>query len=119
MVADDDPEATGRAIGGHARAAALTKEERKDIARRAAEARWAKDMPYATHEGEIRLGDVAVEVANLNTGQRVLSQSGFMRGLGRAGSKGRAHYKGDANLPVFLTAQNLKPFISSNLESDV
>jgi hypothetical protein len=113
----DDEEATGRAIGGHARAAALTKQERQEIARRAADARWAKDMPYATHEGQIRLGDVDIDVANLNTGQRVLSQSDFMRGLGRARqAKGRAHYKGDVNLPVFLTAQNLKPYISSNLE---
>ena len=116
-MADDDPEAPGRAAGGHARAAALTKEERKDIARRAAEARWSKDMPYATHEGKIRLGDIDIEVANLNTGQRVISQSGFMRGLGRARqAKGRSYYRGDANLPAFLTAQNLKPFISSKLE---
>jgi P63C domain len=116
-MAEDDPEAIGRAVGGHARAAALTKEERKDIARRAAEARWSKDMPYATHEGTIRLGDVDIEVANLNTGQRVISQSGFMRGLGRARqAKGRSYYKGDINLPAFLTAQNLKPYISSGLE---
>lgn len=117
MIADDDAEVPGRAAGGHARAAALTKEERKDIAKRAAEARWSKSMPHATHEGKIRLGDVEVEVANLSTGQRVISQSGFMRGLGRARqAKGRSYYKGDVNLPAFLTAQNLKPFISSNLE---
>ena len=38
MIVDDDPEAVGRAIGGHARAAALTKEERREIAQRAAAA---------------------------------------------------------------------------------
>jgi hypothetical protein len=53
----------------------------------------------------------------LNTGQRVLTQSGFMRALGRARqAKGRQYYKGDVNLPAFLTAQNLKPFISNVLE---
>lgn len=40
-----------------------------------------------------------------------------MVGLGRARqAKGRQYYKGDVNLPAFLTAQNLKPFVSSNLE---
>lgn len=28
---------------------------------------------------------------------------------------GRAFYKGDVNLPAFLTAQNLKPFIPNEL----
>jgi len=39
-----------------------------------------------------------------------------MRALGRSRqAKGRAFYKGDANLPAFLTAQNLKPFIHDDL----
>jgi hypothetical protein len=113
----DDEEATGRAKGGVARAAALTPERRSEIAKRAVEARWSKDLPYATHEGFIHLGDVKIACANLNTGQRVLSQSDFMLGLGRARqAKGRKYYKGDVNLPAFLTAQNLKPFISNKLE---
>lgn len=118
MVPEDDAkQVPARAAGGNARAAALSKEERKEIAQRAAEARWSKHLPEATHEGKIRLGDVEIDVAVLNTGQRVITQSGFMVGLGRARqAKGRQYYKGDVNLPAFLTAQNLKPFISSNLE---
>lgn len=39
-----------------------------------------------------------------------------MRALGRARqAKGREYYDGDVNLPAFLTAKNLKPFISSDL----
>lgn len=30
-------------------------------------------------------------------------------------AKGRSHYDGDVNLPVFLTAKNLKPFIPTEL----
>lgn len=42
--------------------------------------------------------------------------SDFMVALGRARqAKGRAYYTGDVNLPAFLTAQNLKPFIDSEL----
>jgi hypothetical protein len=108
----------GRARGGIARAESLSPEQRHDIARKAATARWAKDLPFATHEGVITaMGNLSVSCAVLNTGQRVLTQSGFMIALGRARqAKGRQHYKGDVNLPAFLTAQNLKPFISDVLE---
>lgn len=112
-----EDEITGRAKGGVARAAALSGDARKEIARRAADARWNKDLPYATHEGSIRIGDTEIAVAVLNTGQRVITQSGFMLALGRARqAKGRQYYKGDVNLPAFLTAQNLKPFVSKVLE---
>lgn len=112
-----DKEATGRAKGGVARRDALSPERRSEIARKAVEARWSKHLPEATHEGFIRLGNVEIDVAVLNTGQRVITQSGFMVGLGRARqAKGRQYYKGDVNLPAFLTAQNLKPFISNKLE---
>ena len=114
---DQDDEAIGRAKGGVARAAALSGAERSEIARKGAEARWSKHMPHATHEGVIRIGDIEIACAVLNTGQRVITQSGFMRALGRARqAKGRQYYKGDVNLPAFLTAQNLKPFISKDLE---
>lgn len=40
-----------------------------------------------------------------------------MQALGRSRqAKGREHYDGDVNLPAFLTAKNLKPFISNDLE---
>ena len=113
----EDTELTGRAKGGLARAAALSKDARRDIARRAADARWNKDLPFATHEGTVRIGEIEIGVAVLNNGQRVITQSGFMRALGRARqAKGRQYYKGDVNLPAFLTAQNLRPFISQGLE---
>jgi hypothetical protein len=110
-------EATGRAKGGVARAAKLSKQERSEIARRAAEARW---MPVATHEGVLNFGSSEIPCAVIEHNgeiQRVITQSGFMRALGRARqAKGRQYYRGDVNLPAFLTAQNLKPFISSALE---
>lgn len=115
MAEDGEPE--GKAKGGFARAEILAPERRVEIAKKAAEARWSKDAPEATHEGSIRLGDVEIEVAVLDNGHRVITQSGFMRALGRARqAKGRQYYRGDVNLPAFLTAQNLKPFISRDLE---
>ena len=44
--------ATGKAKGGLARADSLTPEQRKEIAQRAALARWEKDKIFAaTHTG--------------------------------------------------------------------
>lgn len=102
--------------GGKARAAKLSKEQKHSIAARAAAARWGKDLPAASHEGPITLGDVTIQSAVLKDGRRVLTQSDFMLALGRARqAKGRAYYSGDVNLPAFLTAQNLKPFIDNDL----
>ena len=39
---DDVPGPTGRAIGGRARAASMTAEERSEQARKAAQARWER-----------------------------------------------------------------------------
>lgn len=112
----------GAAKGGKARAKKLSPERMREIAQKAAEARWGaegKTPPawQATHEGVLKIGNMEIPCAVLENGQRVLTQSGFMRALGRARqAKGREYYEGDVNLPAFLTAQNLKPFISKDLE---
>lgn len=111
-----------RAAGGKARAEKLTPEQRSQIASNAAKARHAKDsdLPKATHEGTLdiagfEIGCAVVEFAD-GRKQRVLTQSDFMKALGRARqAKGRDYYDGDVNLPAFLTAKNLKPFISNEL----
>jgi hypothetical protein len=113
--------ALGAAKGGLARAKKLTPEQRSESARVAVEARWAKEgkspLPRATHEGLLHVGDVVIPCAVLENGQRVLTQSGLMKALGRARqAKGREYYDADVNMPAFLTAKNLKPFISKELE---
>ncbi|OWK33646.1 P63C domain-containing protein [Sphingomonas dokdonensis] len=107
---------TPQSKGGAARAKALTKEERSAIARKAAAGRWAKDLPAAEYTGDVDIGGTKISCAVLSDGTRVLTQSDMMRALGRARqAKGRAFYKGDVNLPAFITAQNLKPFIPEEL----
>ena len=111
----------GAAKGGIARARKLTPEQRSEIARAAVEKRWADQgkapLPRATHEGILHIGNVVIPCAVLENGQRVLTQSGLMRALGRARqAKGREYYDADVNMPAFLTAKNLKPFISKELE---
>jgi hypothetical protein len=110
-------EITGRAKGGVARAASLTGEERRQIARKAAATRWSKDMPYATHEGPVKIGDVVIPAANLSDGTRVLSQGQFLQAIGRSRSPkaGTGVYTVVDELPFFLQATTLKPFISDEL----
>ena len=62
------------------------------------------------------IGDMEIPCAVLDNGTRLLTQSGVMVALGRARqAKGRQYYDGDANLPAFLTAKNLKAFIPDEL----
>lgn len=111
-MTDESPQAKG----GAARAKALSPQVRSEIARKAAASRWSKDLPAADYTGDVDIGGAKISCAVLSDGTRVLTQSDMMRALGRARqAKGRAFYNGDVNLPAFLTAQNLKPFISADL----
>lgn len=99
-----------------ARAKSLTPGRRAEIARNAAASRWGKDLPTTYYTGDLDIGGSKISCAVLEDGTRVLTQSDMMRALGRARqAKGRAFYDGDVNLPAFLTAKNLKPFISKDL----
>ena len=117
----DDGSESMQSKGGKARAKKLTKEQRSESARNAALAKWEKadasaPMPKATHEGTLQIGEMEIGCAVLEDGRRVLTQSDFMRALGRARqAKGRDYYEGDVNLPAFLTAKNLKPYIDNDL----
>jgi hypothetical protein len=100
------------AMGGKARAAKMTKAERSESAKAAADARWGKDLPRATHEGVLTIGEAEIPCYVLETGERVISTRGVMAALGRRW-RGRK-YPG-TKLPVFLEAKNLKPFIGEDL----
>jgi P63C domain len=100
--------------GGRARAESLSPEEREEIARKAAIARWNAGIPKATHAGVLHIGDIEIPCAVLDDGTRVLTQRGFSVALGRYKNPNR---KGAiADLPVFLTANNLKEFLDEDLK---
>jgi hypothetical protein len=113
-------------LGGKARAEKLTAEQRKAIGQRAALARWGgKKVPRAIKEAPLKIGEIEFECAvledseNIDTATRVISERAFSRAIGakRGGSHWQRKKKnpGGANLPVFLSANNLKPFISLDL----
>jgi hypothetical protein len=111
-------EHTGKAKGGYARAEKLSQEERKAIARKAAQVRWEGDLPQATHEGEFPIGESIISCANLIDGRRIITQATFLRVLGRSRSpKARSGVFSTVDeLPFFLQAEVIKPFISNELE---
>ncbi len=79
--------AEGKAKGGFARAASLTPEERKRIAREAARARWASndgEVPEAAYEGVLTLGDELECYVLKDQGRvkRVFHKRGLARNLG-------------------------------------
>lgn len=112
---NDEP--TGKAKGGAARKNALSPERRSEIAKLAASARWDSDLPMATHEGDFLLGTETVSSAVLPNGLRVITQATFLRALGRSRSPkaGTGVLSTVDQLPFFLQAEVLKPFISEDL----
>lgn len=112
----------GASKGGKARANALSPERRREIARAAVEARWQKQgnlsIVHATHCGILKIGDLSLDCAVLETGERVISQRGVMTTLGiQKGGKQSAARKVDDGvlIPLFLAQKAVKPFIGDDL----
>lgn len=114
-----DNDNTPQSKGGDARAKQLTPQERSDSARLAGLARHGKTVPKATHESDdLMLGNAAISCAVLDNGLRVLSEREVTKLLG--GKRGGSHWQrlkeGGAKLPVYLSADNFNPFITSDLQ---
>lgn len=107
-----------QSLGGKARAEKLSQEDRRAIAQGAAEARWGTSLPQATHSGELVIGGRRIACAVLQNGKRVLTQETFLTAIGRAAKAkaGTGSLKLVDGLPPFLVAENLKPFISEELQ---
>jgi hypothetical protein len=112
----DKPQ-SGASLGGKARAESLPPEQRSEIARQAAAARWNPEILRATHYGTFKLGSTDIDAAVLPNGKRLLTQGTFLKALGRSRSpKGGMSILTTADgLPSFLQAEALKPFISDEL----
>jgi hypothetical protein len=103
--------------GGEARARSLTPQQRSEIAKNAAKARWEDASPVATHEGVFAIGDTEIFAAVLPDGSRIISQAALLRAIGRSRSPkaGTGILKTVDKLPFFLQAKALSPFIDNDL----
>lgn len=68
-------------------------------------------MPDATHEGELEIGGLKLQVAVTSNGTRLLTSRAFMNALGRPWKGSYRH----TELPNFIAAKNLEPFVSDEL----
>ncbi len=108
--------------GGRARAESLDHETRSEIAKRAADKRWAKgidieQLPKAEVGADLDLAGVSIPCAVLPNGKRVLSERGIAKGLGktRSGSHWQKKRNQEEVLPVYLSANSLRPFVPKTL----
>ncbi len=109
-------EPIGRAKGGAARKKALAPKRRSAIAKKAADARWSRNVKKATHGSEdhpLRIGDIEIPAYVLDDETRVLSQRGTMSGLNLG--RGTAGGKGGDRLTNFLGGKGISPFVSKDL----
>ena len=109
-------ETAGKVKGGKARAAALSAERRKEIARQGAAARKeAASLPKATHgsaDRPLRIGEVEIPCYVLDDGTRVLSQRGLISGIGMSLGSSRS---GDARHIVLFESEAMKSHVSNDL----
>jgi hypothetical protein len=113
------------AEGGRKRAERLTAEQRKEISRQAAEARWAKEgkapVPQALRAAPLSIAGIEFDCAVLDDKEntRVVSETKFMAAMGmyRSGavSTRRREEAGRAPMPLSLAHKNLKPFVDKHL----
>ena len=122
---DDHP--TGKALGGLARAAKLTREERSEIAKNAARKRWAEfgkvdsttPRVLESFKSTLNIAGAPIPCAIVmgpHGVQRVLSENGITNAIlgARSGASKRLK-KAGALLPLFVAPSQLKPFIDNEL----
>lgn len=113
-----DDSSSGKAVGGKARAAALSPARRQEIARSGAAARKAlQALPLATHgspDHPLKLGDAEISCYVLNDGTRVLSQRGVIGALGMARGSGGTNSGGD-RLAGFFGGKGISPFVTNEM----
>ena len=108
----------GRAKGGIERAKRLPPEERSEIARKAAAARWSENLTEAvcgSPDHPLKIGEVEIECYVLQDGMRVLTQAGFLEALGRHRKANVRREGGEERVPPILQGKALSPFISREI----
>ena len=102
-----------KAIGGKARAEALSAEKRKEIARKAATEKWNNPRAmFGSPDKKLKLGERELECYVLENGKRVLSGRGMQEAMGL----GQAH---GSLLRDFTSQKTLIPFISNELAMEL
>lgn len=106
---------TGKAKGGKARSDSLSSEQRSEIAKKAAAARWetVQDAVCGSADRPLKIGDVEIECYVLEDGTRVITQASFLEAMGRSPRARRTST--DEGLPPIIQGKALRPFLPEGL----
>lgn len=110
------PDESIQSQGGKARAEALTAEQRSEIAKSAAKARW--NLPKAicgAPDRPMKIGNIEIPCYVIEGEKRVLVQRAIVSAMGMA--RGGSSKGGGDRLAHFVNQNTLKPFIPSDISS--
>jgi hypothetical protein len=106
----------GRADGGIARAKSLSPSARSQIARTAAQKRWATAKAVCgSPDKPLRIGEIEIECYVLEDGTRVLTQASFLEAIGRHRRAFGGAPAGVDRLPPFLGGRSIRPFLPAGI----
>lgn len=75
-----------------------------------------REILKASHQGNLNINGFDITAYNLPNGERVLSRIGFLKALGRTGkAKGGRNFDDEFQIPIFLSASNIKPLVDVDL----
>ena len=108
---------TPQSLGGRARSDKLTTEQRREIAKRAAEARWAKvndpdRLPQAETAGVLTIGDVGLDVYVLDDRRRVIAKKGMANVLHLKSEGGNAFMR-------TMSREGIRSVLNENLRQKI
>ncbi len=91
--------------------------DRKERGLKGALERWHPTIPRSTHSGILNIAGKEIACDVLEDGRRVLRKAAIYRVLGRKNPNSKRMQEAEsAQLPVFMNANNLKPYLE--LEND-
>lgn len=101
---------------GDARAAALSPVRRKEIAVKAAKARWEVKIPQATHQGILRIMGKELPCVVLDDGRRIITQKSIFEAFDRPSRGARNKTEDGSKIPAFLDSKNIRPHINDAIK---
>ncbi|WP_293861690.1 P63C domain-containing protein [uncultured Alsobacter sp.] len=107
-----------KAKAARARAESLSGQRRKEIARKAADARWNRAVPeaiFGSAEKPLIIGETRIQAYVLDDETRVLTQASFLEAIGRHRKANVRSEGGDERIPAILQGKAINPFIPQEL----
>jgi len=93
----------------------MTIQTRKEICKKAINERWHPSIPKATHSGILIIAGKEIACDVLEDGRRILREKTLVKAMGKGNLGGYDVERGKSlNLPAFLTANNLTPYLGED-----